>query len=139
MSTLDTVEERTAGGLDPFKAMRILDNTDRKNIIGTIVGHAKSAPSQKEIRYYNPSITSSSLSRHLQTLEKNGLIKSAERSREGLPRGKAYKFYRLTPAARELFDDLNVFGPEPYQNLLEQVEKTPEIEAAENELRPDFD
>jgi DNA-binding transcriptional ArsR family regulator len=113
-----------------------LDDTTRANIIGTIVGHPKGAPSKKELDYYNPSIAASTLTDHLIRLEEVGLIEAIERDREGLERGQPYRFFQLTIAARELFDRNNLFGPDAYRELFAEVEKTDEIEAAERVERP---
>ncbi|KAB1184793.1 MULTISPECIES: helix-turn-helix transcriptional regulator [Haloferax] len=138
MNPFDQFSHTEHDQLDPFKTMGVLDHVGRKNIIGTIVGHPKDAPSRKEIKYYNPGISEATLSRHLVRLEECGLIDSASKQREGLNRGDSYRYYRLTEEARELFDQLNVFGPVPYKNLLEQVERSEEIRAAENAERPSF-
>ena len=123
-------------GLDPIAALSTLDDTTRANIIGTIVGHPKGAPSKKELDYYNPSIAASTLTDHLIRLEEVGLIEAIERDREGLERGQPYRFFQLTIAARELFDRNNLFGPDAYRELFAEVEKTDEIEAAERVERP---
>ena len=93
-----------ATGLDPIKALSALDDTTRANIIGTIVGYPKGAPSKKELEYYNPSVAASTITGHLTRLEEVGLIEVVERDREGLERGQPYRFFRLTDTARELFD-----------------------------------
>lgn len=124
-------------GLDPIKALSTLDDTTRANLIGTIVGHPKGAPSKKELEYYNPSVAASTLTDHLNRLEEVGLIEVVERDREGLKRGQPYRFFQLTEAARELFDRNNLFEPEAYRALFAEVEKTDEIEAAEAVERPE--
>jgi predicted ArsR family transcriptional regulator len=108
-----------------------LDDTTRANIIGTIVGHPKGAPSKKELEYYNPSVAASTLTDHLNRLKDIGLIEVVERDREGLERGQPYRFFQLTDAARELFDRNNLFEPDAYRAMFAEVEKTAEIEAAE--------
>jgi DNA-binding PadR family transcriptional regulator len=123
-------------GLNPIEAFSALDDTTRANIIGTIVGHPKGAPSKKELEYYNPSVASSTLTGHLNRLEDVGLIEAVERDREGLDRGQPYRFFKLTDAARELFDRNNLFEPDAYRSLFAEVEKNPEIEAAEAVERP---
>lgn len=130
-----TPEGETAG-LDPIGALSALDDTTRANIIGTIVGHPKGAPSKKELEYYNPSDAASTLTDHLNRLEDVGLIEVVERDREGLERGQPYRFFRLTDAARELFDRNNLFEPDAYRAMFAEVEKTDEIEAAEAVERP---
>ncbi|GAA0714447.1 hypothetical protein GCM10009060_00170 [Halorubrum trapanicum] len=123
-------------GLDPIAALSVLDDTTRANIIGTIVGHPKSAPSKKELEYYNPSIAASTLTDHVIRLEEVGLVESIERDRDGLKRGQPYRFFQLTAAARELFDRNNLFEPDAYRELFAEVEKTDEIKAAEAIERP---
>jgi DNA-binding transcriptional ArsR family regulator len=123
--------------LDPIKAFSALDDTTRANIIGTIVGHPRGAPSKKELEYYNPSVAASTLTDHLSRLEEVGLIEVIERDREGLERGQPYRFFRLTAAARELFDRNNLYDPAAYRELFAEGEKSDEIEAAEAVKRPE--
>lgn len=122
--------------LDPIAALSELDNTTSANIIGTIVGHPKGAPSKKELAYYNPSVAASTLTGHLNRLEEVGLIEGLERDRDGLERGEPYRFFQLTDAARALFDRNNLFDVGAYRALFDEVEKTTEIEAAQAVERP---
>jgi DNA-binding transcriptional ArsR family regulator len=123
-------------GINPITALGSLDDTTRANIIGTIVGHPKGAPSKKELEYYNPSVAASTLTDHLSRLEDVGLVEVVERNREGLDRGQPYRFFRLTDAARELFDRNNLYDPDAYRELFAEVEKSDEIVAAEDVDRP---
>lgn len=123
-------------GLDPISAFSALDDTTRANIIGTIIGHPKGAPSKKELEYYNPSVAASTLTGHLNRLQEVGLIEVIERDREGLEKGQPYRFFQLTTAARELFDRNNLFEREAYRALFAEIETTDEIEAAEAVERP---
>jgi len=123
-------------GLNPITALGSLDDTTRANIIGTIVGHPKGAPSKKELEYYNPSVAASTLTDHLARLKKVGLVEVVERDRKGLERGQPYRFFRLADAARDLFDRNNLFEPGAYRAMFAEVEKTDEIEAAEAAGRP---
>jgi len=124
-------------GLDPITALSALDDTTRANIIGTIVGHPKGAPSKKELEYYNPSVAASTLTDHLSRLEEVGLVEVVKWDREGLERGQPYRFFQLTEAARELFDRNNIYDPDTYQELFVKVETSDEIEAAEAVKRPE--
>lgn len=123
-------------GIDPIPAFSALDDTTRANIVGTIVGHSKGAPSKKEIEYYNPGVAASTLTDHLNRLEAVGLVEVVERDRVGLERGQPYRFFRLTDAARELFDRNSLFDREAYRALFAEAETTDEIEAAEAVERP---
>ena len=68
-AALTPFEEAT--GLHPIKALSAPDDTTRANIIGTIVGHPKGAPSKKELEYYNPSVAASTITGHLNRLEES--------------------------------------------------------------------
>lgn len=123
-------------GLDPIAALSALDDTTRANIVGTIVGHPKGAPSKKELEYYNPSVAASTLTDHLNRLQDVGLIEVIERDRAGLSRGQPYRFFQLTDAARDLFDRNNLFDSDAYRALFAEVETTDEIEAVQAVERP---
>ena len=123
-------------GLDPIVALSALDDTTRANIVGTIVGHPKGAPSKKELEYYNPSVAASTLTDHLNRLQEVGLIEVIERDRAGLSRGQPYRFFQLTDAARDLFDRNNLFDSDAYRALFAEVETTNEIEAVQAVERP---
>lgn len=132
-------DPKETAGLDPISALSALDDSTRANLIGTIVGHPSGTPSKKELEYYNPSVAASTLTGHLNKLEGVGLVQSAQRSREGLPKGAPYRFFRLTDGARELFDRNNLYDEGAYRGLFNEVERTDEIRAAEAAERPAFD
>lgn len=139
MSVFEKHRERGDDDFDPIRAMSALDSTKRKNIVGTIVGHPTGTPSRKELEYYNPSIPATTLSSNLRSLEDAGVVQSAEKDREDLPRGASYRFFRLTDQARELFDQTNLFEESAYKNLFDQTQKTEAIEQAEAATRPEFE
>lgn len=51
-------------------------------------------------------------------------------------RGFPYKFYRLTDAARALFDRNGLFPVDAWQRQYDRVQKTPEITELEAMPRP---
>lgn len=124
--------------LDPIEAMSALNTTTRKNIVGVIVGHPTGAPSKKELVYYLPDTPRSTISSNLGVLEEAGIIESASHDRSALEKGEPYRFFRVTDAARELFERNGVFEPAAYKNVFEQTEKTEEVRRAEEASRPDF-
>jgi len=138
MSALKHHHEPRDDELDPIEAMSALDTTTRKNIVGVIVGHQTSTPSKKELVYYLPNTPNSTISSNLSVLEEAGIIESASHERLDLEKGDPYRFFRLTNAARELFDRNGLFDEAAYKNLIEQTEKTDEIRDAESAPRPDF-
>lgn len=133
-----TFSERTDNSdLAPIEALSALEDTTRANIIGTIVGHPKGAPSKKELEYYNPSVAASTLTDHLSRLAEVGLVEVVEHEREGLQRGQPYRFFQLSDDARELFDRNNLFEPSAYRAMFAEVQTTDDIDAAEAAERPD--
>lgn len=138
MSALKHRHDSQDDELDPIEAMSTLDTTTRKNIVGVIVGHQTSTPSKKELVYYLPNTPNSTISSNLSVLEEAGIIESASHKRLDLEKGDPYRFFRLTNAARELFDRNGLFEEAAYKNLIEQTEKTDEIRDAESAPRPDF-
>lgn len=81
-------------------------------------------------------MAASTLTEHLSRLEAVGLIEVIERERAGLERVQPYRFFRLTEAARELFDWNNFFDEAAYRTLFAEIEKTDEIEAPKAVERP---
>ncbi|WP_049917156.1 winged helix-turn-helix domain-containing protein [Halogeometricum pallidum] len=138
MSALEHRHDRHDDELDPIEAMSALDTTTRKNIVGVIVGHPTSTPSKKELAYYLPDTPDSTISSNLSILEEAGIIESASHERADLEKGEPYRFFQLTDAARDLFDRNGLFEEAAYKNLIEQTEKTDDIEAAEGAPRPVF-
>lgn len=139
MSVLEHRHDRNNDNLDPIEAMSALNTKTRKNIMGVIAGHPESTPSKKELTYYLPDTPDSTISSNLSVLEEARIIESASHERADLERGEPYRFFRITDAARELFDRNGLFEEAAYKNLIEQTEKTNEIREAESASRPDFD
>ncbi|MFC7046555.1 ArsR family transcriptional regulator [Halobacteriaceae archaeon GCM10025711] len=128
--------QRDDGELNPIEALSALEETSRANIIADIVGHPKGMPSKTEIDHMNPSLAPSTISGHLNTLQKKGLIESAEWGREGHPKSAPRKFYYITEQAHELFDRNNLFDENAYRDAYAEVKKPAEIRAAETAERP---
>jgi len=138
MSALEHRHDQQDDELDPIEVMSALNTTTRKNIVGVIVGHQTSTPSKKELVYYLPNTPNSTISSNLSVLEEAGIIESASHERSDLEKGDPYRFFRLTNAARELFDRNGLFEEAAYKNHIEQTAKTDEIRDAESAPRPDF-
>lgn len=139
MSVFEHRHGRNNDEFDPIEAMSALNTTTRKNIVGVIVGHPTSTPSKKELAYYLPDTPDSTISSNLSVLEEAHVLESASHERVDLEKGEPYRFFRVSDAARELFDQNGLFEEAAYKNLIEQTEKTDEIREAESAPRPNFD
>lgn len=122
--------------LDEWEALRTVTQETRAGIIADIVGHPKGMASVRELDHANPRIERSAIEEHLRTLIDAGVVVKeqlpvGERSRD-LP----YTFYRVTDAARELFDRNSIFDRETWRDQYAKVEKPDDVVAAEQAERP---
>jgi len=131
-----------AGGRSGPTATEVLaaiDQTSRKNIVGTIVGHPKGMPSFKEIDHMNPSLASATVSEHLECLREAGVVDVVRCGAGGRPAAAPNAFYYLTDAARDIFDRNSVFGEDGYRSVYEQVSLPENIAAHLHADRPAVD
>ncbi|WP_436928909.1 helix-turn-helix domain-containing protein [Halosimplex halobium] len=122
---------------DPWLALQRVTDETRANIVADVVGHPKGAPSVDELDYINPSLEADTIRNHLKTLAEAGVVEELTVPAGQRTRGYPYKFYRVTEAARELFDRNGLFPAEAWQRQYERVEKTPEIRELEAMPRPE--
>ena len=121
---------------DTWAALQKSTDKQRANLIADIVGHPDGAPSVKELDYTNPSIKADAIRRHLTTLQEVGVVKELVVESGNRIRGFPYKFYRLTDAARDLFDQNDLFPVNAWQRQYDRVQKTAEITELESMPRP---
>jgi DNA-binding HxlR family transcriptional regulator len=121
---------------DTWTALQKSTDKQRANLIADIVGHPEGAPSVKELDYMNPSIKADAIRQHLTTLQEVGVVEELVVESGNRIRGFPYKFYRLTDAARELFDQNNLFPVNAWRRQYDRVQKTPEITELEAMPRP---
>lgn len=124
-------------GLNTWEALQKVTDKKRADILADIVGHPKGMPSVEELDYMNPPMSDDAIRRHVKTLMNVGVVEERE-----FPPGKRYrefpyKFYRLTDAARELFDRNGLFPEAAWKREYESVTKTARIEEIEEMPRPD--
>jgi hypothetical protein len=121
---------------DTWTALQKSTDKQRANLIADIVGHPEGAPSVKELNYMNPSIKADAIRRHLATLQEVGVVEELVVESGNRIRGFPYKFYRITDAARDLFDQNGLFPVSAWQRQYDRVQKTAEITELEAMPRP---
>ena len=121
---------------DTWAALQKSTDKQRANLIADVVGHPEGAPSVKELDYMNPSIKADAIRRHLTTLQEVGVVEELVVESGNRIRGFPYKFYRLTDAARDLFDQNGLFPVNAWQRQYDRVQKTSEITELEAMPRP---
>jgi len=121
---------------DTWAALQKSTDKQRANLIADVVGHPEGAPSVKELDYMNPSIKADAIRRHLTTLQEVGVVEELVVESGNRIRGFPYKFYCLTDAARDLFNQNDLFPVNAWQRQYDRVQKTPEITELEAMPRP---
>ena len=129
-----------ASGDEEFDAWRALQKaTDKKraNILADIAGHPEGMPSVEELDYMNPPLSDDAIRRHLKELMDVGVVQERAFEPGERLRDYPYKFYELTDAARELFDQNGLFPEDAWQRQYQAVEKSARIREIETMPRPD--
>lgn len=125
-----------ADAFDTWSALQKATDTPRANIIADIVGHPEGAPSVRELDYLSPELAEDAIRRHLSILQSVGVVEELVVEPGNRIRGYPYKFYALTPVARELFDRNNLFPERPWKRQYARVQKTGAIREIEEMPRP---
>lgn len=124
-------------GFETWTALQKATDQTRANLIADIVGHPQGAPSVRELEYMNPALGEDAIRRHLGVLQDVGVVTELVVEPGNRVRGYPYKFYQLTPQARELFDRNDLFPTDAWQRQYTRVEKTGEITELEEMPRPE--
>ncbi|WP_436924360.1 ArsR family transcriptional regulator [Halosimplex amylolyticum] len=135
--TAESGGERATDRFDAWLALQRVTDSTRANIVADVVGHPEGAPSVDELDYMNPSLEADTIRNHLKVLREAGVVEELTVPTGERTRGYPYKFYRVTEAARELFDRNGLFPTEAWRRQYERVEKTAEIRELEAMPRPD--
>ena len=130
-------EEGATEAFDPWLALQRVTDATRANIVADVVGHPKGTPSVDEFAYTNSSLEADTIRNHLKVLAEAGVVAELTVPAGERTRGDPYKFYRLTDAARDLFDRNGLFPADAWQRQYERVEKTAEIRELEAMPRPE--
>ncbi|WP_254535889.1 ArsR family transcriptional regulator [Halomarina litorea] len=119
-----------------WQVLQQVTETTRANLLADVVGHPDGAPSVDELDYMNPSLSVDTIRRHLALLREAGVIEELVVPNGERTRGYPYKFYRVTSAARDLFDRNGLFPRDAWRRQYQRVTKTPEIRELEAMPRP---
>ena len=135
--TSSTDAGREPDRFNTWTALQKATDQPRANLIADIVGHPQGTPSVKELDYMNPALGEDAIRRHLGVLQDVEVVAELVVEPGDRVRGYPYKFYQLTPEARELFDRNNLFPVDAWQRQYARVEKTGEITELEAMPRPE--
>jgi len=135
--TSSTDAGREPDRFNTWTALQKATDQPRANLIADIVGHPQGAPSVKELDYMNPGLGEDAIRRHIGVLQDVDVIAELVVEPGNRVRGYPYKFYQLTPEARELFDRNNLFPVDAWRRQYARVEKTGEITELEAMPRPE--
>ena len=135
--TSSTDAGREPDRFNTWTALQKATDQPRANLIADIVGHPQGAPSVKELDYMNPALGEDAIRRHLGVLQDVAVVAELVVEPGDRVRGYPYKFYQLSPEARELFDRNNLFPVDAWQRQYARVEKTGEITELEAMPRPE--
>ena len=135
--TSSTDAGREPDRFNTWTALQKATDQPRANLIADIVGHPQGAPSVKELDYMNPALGEDAIRRHLGVLQDVDVVAELVVEPGDRVRGYPYKFYQLSPEARELFDRNNLFPVDAWQRQYARVEKTGEITELEAMPRPE--
>lgn len=123
---------------DEWTALVAVTQDTRASLVADVVGHPEGAPSVRELDYANPGVERPTIEEHLGTLVEAGVLRKGQLPPGERTRDLPYTFYRLTDAARDLFDRANVFEERVWREQYERLEKPDDVLAAEEAPRPDW-
>lgn len=104
-----------------------------------VAGHPKGTPSEKELDWMNPDVSRRTVGRRLANLVDAGVLETSSYERGEQPEdaeSSVRTFYQFTERARDLFDEVGLFDPDLWRPVYARVEKSDDVQAAENAPRP---
>lgn len=118
-----------------FAIADALSEESRRDIVADIVAHPKGLPSMKELEF-TTGLHRSTIHGHLEALINAGVVEVSELPVGERTRDQPSKFYRITDAARDIFDRNNVFQEKHWREIYSRVDKPSEIKRAQEAPRP---
>lgn len=115
-----------------------ITTSPRPSLISDILGHPKGSPSMREFEHYNPSYKRNTIQYHLDRLIEIGVVEKLTLPAGQRKRDLPSTFYGLTDDGRDLLARHNLLDEEvAWQAIYANVEKSPEVRAAEEMDRPE--
>lgn len=132
----DSGPEGEGQDIDTWRALQKATDKKRADLLADIVGHPRGAPSVEELDYMNPPLSDDAIRRHLKTLIDVDVVAELELEEGDRLRDYPRKFYTLTDAARDLFDQNGLFPEDAWSRQYQSVQKTDRIREIETMPRP---
>lgn len=124
---------------DRRELLHLVTQSTRYEILQNIIAHPKQLPSLKELNYFIPGTSKSTIRNHLDRLIENELVTKVEISEEEKSRDNPRVFYGLTSGCYDLFEEAGLLRAEKeLQEATLDTQLTPDIEQYLNAPRPEW-
>lgn len=118
--------------------LNVMTQETRFTLVQNIIAHPEQLPSLKELDYYNPSKSESTIRNHLEKLIEHDLVAEFALPEDERARDLPWMFYGLTETARSLLEETQLLkAEETLQDIHEHLELTDEIKRYQEAPRPD--
>ncbi len=119
--------------------LNLVTQTTRFEILQNIFGHPEQLPSLKELDYFMPDTSKSTIRNHLSRLIDKGMVEKVSLPEDEQTRDNPRKFYGLTDECRNLLDETGLLSAEQVlQEATLKTQLTPDVEQYMNAPRPDW-
>lgn len=119
--------------------LNLVTQETRFEIIQNIVGHPAQLPTLKELDYFMPGVSKSTIRNHLERLVERGVVEQVELSKDERSRDLPHVFYGLTEIGREILETADLLRAEKsLQETTIKTQLTPGVEKYLNAPRPDW-
>lgn len=132
-------ESLATDDVDSRELLHFLTQKTRFRLLANIIQHPEGLPSQYELEQCNPSVSASTVYKHLQHLIDVGMVEAVTLPQEQRQQSLPWKFYALTDSGREFLADHNLLrAEETLQAIYGAIEDKPEkMHRYEAAPRPD--
>ncbi|WP_394742228.1 helix-turn-helix domain-containing protein [Natronococcus roseus] len=119
--------------------LNLVTQETRFEIIQNIVGHPAQLPTLKELDYFMPGVSKSTIRNHLERLVKRGVVEQVELPKDDRTRDLPHVFYGLTEEGREILETADLLRAErSLQETTMKTQLTPGVEKYMEAPRPEW-
>ncbi len=119
--------------------LNVITQETRFEIIQNIVGHPDQLPTLKELDYFIPGVSKSTIRNHLDQLLESGVVARVELPEDDRSRSLPHVFYGLTKEGREILESADLLRAEKsLQETTMNTRLTEDVERYYNAPRPDW-